>query len=67
MGGTQPFTFAIVPSSDNTGLPPGLNLDPNTGVLSGVPTLPGTFTFLLEITDAGMRATDWNYAIIINP
>jgi hypothetical protein len=66
-GGTPPLTFGVVPSPDKTGLPPGLSLDPNTGILSGVPSLPGEFTFILEITDAGARASDWNYAIIVNP
>lgn len=47
-GGVGPYTFAITAGT----LPPGLTLDPATGVLSGVPIADGTFTFDLTVTDS---------------
>lgn len=46
-GGTAPYTYAVTAGT----LPPGLTLTP-TGVLSGTPTSPGTFTFTITSTDA---------------
>lgn len=36
-----------------TGLPPGLSIDPATGVLSGTPTAPGRHVVQLSATNAG--------------
>jgi large repetitive protein len=55
----QPFTATFtatdgVPDyqwSSIGGLPPGLSLDPATGVLSGQPTKSGTFTFGITVID----------------
>lgn len=33
-------------------LPPGLALNPETGVISGVPTTPGTYSFTLRVRDS---------------
>ncbi len=46
-GGTPPYTIVV---SSGT-LPPGLALNPSTGVLAGVPTTVGVFGFTLQITD----------------
>jgi hypothetical protein len=47
-GGTTPYTFA------QTGTrPPGINFNTSTGVLSGTPTTPGTYSGLsITVTDA---------------
>jgi hypothetical protein len=66
-GGSAPYTFDFIIDSSMTGPPPGLTLDPRTGIISGTPTTPGEYTFALVITDAGMRSSQWNYAIMINP
>jgi hypothetical protein len=47
-GGTGPFTWTITAGE----LPPGLTLNSSTGVLSGTPTLPGTYTFTITVADA---------------
>ena len=40
-------------------LPPGLSLDPGTGVISGTPVEVGSWSFTLEVTDqAGGTATE---------
>jgi uncharacterized protein (TIGR03437 family) len=47
VGGAAPYTFSVTSGS----LPTGLSLAPATGVLSGVPTANGTFTFTVRARD----------------
>jgi hypothetical protein len=54
-------------SVDFPGLPPGLTLDPSSGIISGTPTTPGNYSFIVTVTDAGQRTSEWVYAININP
>jgi hypothetical protein len=51
-GGTPPYTWSITSGS----LPPGLSLDPTTGVISGTPTTAGVFTFTAMVTDSDTPA-----------
>ncbi|WP_328347825.1 fibronectin type III domain-containing protein [Micromonospora sp. NBC_00421] len=54
VGGTAPFTWGMADGI----LPPGLTLDPATGLISGRPTTVGTFPATVQITDAnGVTAT----------
>ncbi|HUO34207.1 MAG TPA: putative Ig domain-containing protein [Candidatus Acidoferrum sp.] len=46
-GGIPPFTWTYTGS-----LPPGLQLDPNTGIISGTTTTTGTFPFSVGVTDS---------------
>jgi hypothetical protein len=53
-GVAPPYAWAIVDGS----LPPGLILAGESGVISGTPTLAGTFNFTVEVTDdEGLTAT----------
>ncbi len=47
-GGTAPYTFSITSGA----LPPGLELDGNTGAISGTPTIPGTYSFTAAVKDS---------------
>lgn len=60
-GGVPPYTF----TSTGT-LPPGLTLSSTTGVISGIPTTAGTYTFTVMVSDAmGVFATQ-TYTILIS-
>jgi hypothetical protein len=48
-GGTPPYTWSVEEGS----LPPNLILDPFTGDITGTPTLEGTFSFTIQVTDSG--------------
>jgi hypothetical protein len=60
-GGTAPYTFAVTSGS----LPDGLSLDSASGVISGIPTLLGTFNFQITGTDANSCTGSANYSITI--
>jgi hypothetical protein len=55
---TGPFTWSA------TSLPDGMSLS-SDGVLSGTPTLSGTYEFTLMLTDYIGRTAKWNYTITI--
>ena len=48
-GGTQPLTWLFAAGSTP---PPGLTLNPQSGVLSGTPTTAGTFAFTVQVQDS---------------
>jgi len=45
--GVRPFTWSVTSGL----LPLGLTLDKSQGRISGTPTLPGTFNFMLKVVD----------------
>jgi YVTN family beta-propeller protein len=61
--GPAPVTFA----ESSGALPPGLTLDGTTGVLSGVPTSMGDFTFAVTATDADHDAVTQWYEVVVDP
>lgn len=43
---------ALIASISSGALPPGLSIDPNTGLISGTPTVPGNYTFTVQVKDS---------------
>jgi large repetitive protein len=47
-GGSSPYSFSVSSGS----LPTGTSLNSSTGVISGTPSAPGSFSFTIGVTDA---------------
>lgn len=62
-GGTAPYTYAIIGGS----LPIGLTLDPATGIITGIPTLSGLYSFTVQATDANGVTATATCSILIPP
>lgn len=60
-GGSTPYSFTITSGT----LPAGLTLSPTTGVISGTPTVTGTYTFTAKVTDNGGRTASQIYSITV--
>jgi hypothetical protein len=63
-GGQPPYTWTLAPGS--APLPSGLTIS-SAGVVQGTPDTPGTYTFIVRMTDAGARTVDSPVTVIIGP
>jgi hypothetical protein len=65
-GGVAPYTYSIIGGS----LPPGLTLNPANGVISGTPTLAGSYSFTAQVVDSSgltTGVTTSQCTIVVNP
>lgn len=61
-GGSPPYQWGVA-----SGIPPqGLTLGPANGVLSGVPTVAGTYSFTVRVTDAAGATQTRDYLLVIS-
>ena len=61
-GGTLPYTWSIRSGA----LPSGLQLDSSTGMINGMPTSSGSFSFSAALTDAAGQSTLQSFALTVN-
>lgn len=59
-GGTTPYVFSVQSGT----LPTGLSLS-GGGVLSGTPTTPGTYDFVVRVTDNASEHDDQSYSVLV--
>ena len=62
-GGTAPYSYVVTSGQ----LPPGVTLNPSTGTLSGVPTAPGSYSFVVTVTDSFGATGSFTILIDVSP
>jgi uncharacterized protein YhjY with autotransporter beta-barrel domain len=59
-GGATPYTFALTAGA----LPAGVSMT-SAGVLSGTPTVAGTFNFIVQVTDAATQTASQALSLVV--
>jgi len=59
-GGMTPYSYAVSAGA----LPPGVSLNPTTGVVSGTPTVAGVFSYRIQVTDSQTPSVTADGAIV---
>jgi hypothetical protein len=62
-GGVAPYTYSIAAGQ----LPSGVVLNPTTGAFVGTPTVPGTYSFTVRVTDANGASGVFAQSIVVEP
>ncbi len=62
VGGTKPYRWSIISGE----LPPGLQLDGETGTISGYPTQAGNYTFTVAVEDSSSPVKNTQMALEIS-
>jgi serine protease len=62
-GGTPPYSWSVAAGT----LPAGVDLDTNTGALTGTPTADGSFSFTVQATDAVAQFDTQELSIDVSP
>ena len=58
-GGVLPYTWSLASGA----LPPGLSLDPDSGVISGTPTDAGAFQFAVSVSDSAGHTAQGSFGL----
>ena len=61
-GGQQPYSYRI----SSGALPDGLTLNASNGVVSGTPSVDGTFNFTVEVTDAAKLTVSRVHSLVVS-
>ncbi len=60
-GGTSPYTWSII----NGALPSGVILTTSTGLISGIPTVSGSFTVTVSVTDTANQSASAQLTLLV--
>lgn len=60
-GGALPYIWSIETSI----LPPGLNLDESTGLISGIPNTIGSYVFTVKLIDANLNTYTKSFSLVV--
>jgi 6-phosphogluconolactonase (cycloisomerase 2 family) len=60
-GGRPPYQFSI----EGGVLPPGLNIGPSTGLISGTPSAAGSYTFTVRLFDSNLATATRSLTLVI--